>query len=299
MKITDLAKLTAKEKRSQLAAFVAEPGTETKHAREVEYLRAATSSSPQLQKKARQMLEEAMKAEKPPEPKETITDEQIAEMGHKRKETAPEPTAQPQPQVPPITVHVHNPPPPQPAPGYGPPSPSDIPSGAIPSMVHFAETLLHLANQAQPPKAEDIANKVVEKVAETTTSSTTSTPAAPTAAPTSTPVNEKKEGPKTMSTQSTQRPGPSGVPVETSQLVRGIGAIILAAGIIGLLVWQFGGAELLNLLLFVVLPVLAVLAALRLVSWGTLQLIWNGALEEKVNMYMQGLRAGQSQATTA
>ena len=108
------------------------------------------------------------------------------------------------------------------------------------------------------------------------------------------PKEKKSKETKTETTPATQaapnKPGPSGVNVETSRLVRSIGAVILAAGIIGLLIWQFGGAELLQLILYVVLPVLALFAAFKLVSYGTLQLIWNSDLDARVNAYMKGLK---------
>ena len=104
------------------------------------------------------------------------------------------------------------------------------------------------------------------------------------------PDKKTKEPPKTETTTTPVKPGPSGVNVETSRLVRSIGAVILAAGIIGLLIWQFGGAELLQLILYVVLPVLALFAAFKLVSYGTLQLIWNSDLDARVNAYMKGLK---------
>lgn len=91
-------------------------------------------------------------------------------------------------------------------------------------------------------------------------------------------------------TKAPEKPGPSGVNVETSRLVRSIGAVILAGGIIALLVWQFGGAELLQLILYVALPLIALFAAMKLISYGTLQLIWNSDLDARVSTYMKGLK---------
>lgn len=104
------------------------------------------------------------------------------------------------------------------------------------------------------------------------------------------PEKKAKETKTETTTTTPMKPGPSGVNVETSRLVRSIGAVILAAGIIGLLVWQFGGAELLQLILYVVLPVLALAAAFKLISYGTLQLIWNADLDQRVNNYMKSLK---------
>ena len=109
-----------------------------------------------------------------------------------------------------------------------------------------------------------------------------------------TPKSKEKETKKAepSKTEATpEKPGPSGVNVETSKLVRSIGAVILAGGIIALLVWQFGGAELLQLLLYVALPLLALFAAFKLISYGTLQLIWNADLAERVDAYTKQLKS--------
>lgn len=74
--------------------------------------------------------------------------------------------------------------------------------------------------------------------------------------------------------------------VETSSLVRAIGAIILAGGIVAALWYAFGGTGLLNILLYVALPVLALAVAARLISWGTLQIVWNGDIEGRVQKYL-------------
>ena len=104
------------------------------------------------------------------------------------------------------------------------------------------------------------------------------------------PEKKAKDSKTETTTTTPTKPGPSGVNVETSRLVRSIGAVLLAAGILGLLIWQFGGAELLQLILYVVLPVLALLAVFKLISYGTLQLIWNSDLDARVNAYMKSLK---------
>lgn len=87
-----------------------------------------------------------------------------------------------------------------------------------------------------------------------------------------------------------RKPGPSGVQIETSQLVRGIGAFLIGAGIIGAAIWYFG-ADFIQMALIVALPLLIIFVGLRFISWGTLQLIWNGELKEKVTAYMTALEA--------
>lgn len=87
-----------------------------------------------------------------------------------------------------------------------------------------------------------------------------------------------------------RKPGPSGIQIETSQLVRGIGAFIIGAGIIGAVIWYFG-ADFIQLALLIALPVLLIFVGLRFMGWGTLQLIWNGELKEKVNAYLVALEA--------
>jgi hypothetical protein len=85
-----------------------------------------------------------------------------------------------------------------------------------------------------------------------------------------------------------EKPAPSGVTIETSQLVRAIGAIVLGMGILGLTIWWFG-SDFIVMALYIALPLLIIFVGLRLMSYGTLQLIWNGELKERVTTYLTSL----------
>lgn len=76
----------------------------------------------------------------------------------------------------------------------------------------------------------------------------------------------------------------------TPYLVRGIGQIVLAGGVIALILWQYGGREIMSLLLYVALPLLALGAALGLVSNGTLSL-FSGGFGDRVEAYMAEAKA--------
>lgn len=95
------------------------------------------------------------------------------------------------------------------------------------------------------------------------------------------------------------KPASSGIDVDNSRLIRAIGALVLGGGLIALIIWQFGGAELIQLLLYVALPLLLLFAAFRLMGYGTLQLVWNGSIEERVNAYMGSLKTQKVVAKTA
>lgn len=82
-----------------------------------------------------------------------------------------------------------------------------------------------------------------------------------------------------------ERPGPSNVGADTPKLVRSIGGIIIGLGIIGAVVWWFG-SDFVMMALYIALPVLIIAVALQLISWSTVQLVWNGELKERVNAYM-------------
>lgn len=75
--------------------------------------------------------------------------------------------------------------------------------------------------------------------------------------------------------------------------MRSIGAIVLAGGMIGLLIWQFGGQELLGLLLYVALPLLILFASAKLISWALVRMAWNGGLQARVNAYIAEMQASQ------
>lgn len=87
-----------------------------------------------------------------------------------------------------------------------------------------------------------------------------------------------------------EKPHSSGITVETSQLVRAIGAIVLGLGILGLAIWWFG-SDFIMMALYIALPLFVIFVGLRLMSYGTLQLIWNGELKERVTTYLAALEA--------
>jgi len=82
-----------------------------------------------------------------------------------------------------------------------------------------------------------------------------------------------------------EKPGPSNVGADTPKLVRSIGGIVIGLGIIGAVVWWFG-SDFVMMALYIALPVLIIAVALQLISWSTVQLVWNGELKERVNAYM-------------
>ena len=115
--------------------------------------------------------------------------------------------------------------------------------------------------------------------------------AAPTiAAPTAVPAPIMQAAP-TKEVQK-EKPGASGVTIETSQLVRGIGAIVLGLGLLGLAIWWFG-SDFIVMAMYIALPLLVIFVGLRLMSYGTLQLIWNGELKERVTSYLTSLEAAK------
>ena len=77
---------------------------------------------------------------------------------------------------------------------------------------------------------------------------------------------------------------------ETANIMRGAAALIAAGGIIGALWYIFGGTGLLNMLLMVILPVMAIMASLRLIRWGTVKMLWNADMEDEVKNILDGLR---------
>lgn len=85
-----------------------------------------------------------------------------------------------------------------------------------------------------------------------------------------------------------KKPAPSGVNIETSQLVKSIGMMLLGGGIIAATVWYFG-VDMIVMALYIALPLLCLLVGFRLISSGTLQLIWNGELAERVDAYVKSL----------
>ena len=124
------------------------------------------------------------------------------------------------------------------------------------------------------------------------TSAPAVTPAA-TSAPAVTPAVTVRK-PKTATAPAVQpKPGPSGVTIETSQLVRAIGAIILGLGVIGLAIWWFG-ADFIMMALYVALPIFIIFVGFRLMGYGTLQLIWNGELKDRVMAYLGALEAANA-----
>ena len=80
---------------------------------------------------------------------------------------------------------------------------------------------------------------------------------------------------------------------ETSGIVIGIGEIILGSGIL-LAVWMLSPVpilELLQIALLIFLPIAGILAAVGLISHGSVRMIWNQQLADKVNGYVEQKRA--------
>ena len=73
-------------------------------------------------------------------------------------------------------------------------------------------------------------------------------------------------------------------------LVKNLAALILGMGLIGLVVWKVGGAEIISLMLVVALPLLALGFGAKLISGATLDLIYAGKLKERVGSYMDTAR---------
>lgn len=78
--------------------------------------------------------------------------------------------------------------------------------------------------------------------------------------------------------------------INTGDFVASIGAFFLAAGIIGFMLWHFGAVEFLNIILFMFLPIAALLAAVGLVRWGTMKMLYNFELKSRVVHYMEEMR---------
>jgi hypothetical protein len=91
------------------------------------------------------------------------------------------------------------------------------------------------------------------------------------------------------------KPAPSGVHIETNQLVKSIGMIVLGGGIL-FAVWYLIPTEVITAALYLALPLLLIAVGLRLISSGTLQLVWNGELAERVDAYIKTLSSDKAKA---
>lgn len=166
------------------------------------------------------------------------------------------------PTDPPIHVHVNVQSPPSP-PGQG-----YIPSSPVGALVHLAEDVIHNV-VSRPPKADDIATQIARQL--------------------------HKEDQKSMS----NKPESTGITIDANRLVKSVGALILAAGIVGVMVWQLGAAEFLNILLYIFLPVFGLLTVVGLVKYSVLELVWNMELQERVGIYLEEMRKKAQEPATA
>lgn len=83
---------------------------------------------------------------------------------------------------------------------------------------------------------------------------------------------------------------------EMSPVVVQLASIILGLGVIGavLIFSPIPLMELLNVFLFVLLPMLLIAAGLGLVSMGTVQMIWHFDLADRVKAAVEERRAAQA-----
>jgi len=80
---------------------------------------------------------------------------------------------------------------------------------------------------------------------------------------------------------------------DNSQLVWGLAKIATGGGIIGA-IWYFSPLPLMDIVMFwlvAIMPILGILMGLNIISSGTIELIWNGKLKERVNQKMAEMRA--------
>jgi hypothetical protein len=81
--------------------------------------------------------------------------------------------------------------------------------------------------------------------------------------------------------------------ITENNIVMGLGKIALGTGFIGL-VWMVSPIPIMELIQFgllVTLPIIGLAAALGLISHGTVQMIWNKELTERVNKFVKEKRA--------
>ena len=67
----------------------------------------------------------------------------------------------------------------------------------------------------------------------------------------------------------------------------------MGLGVIGLAIWWFG-ADFIMMALYVALPIFIIFVGFRLMGYGTLQLIWNGELKDRVMAYLGALEAANA-----
>ena len=85
---------------------------------------------------------------------------------------------------------------------------------------------------------------------------------------------------------------------ETPVLVKSIGGMILGGGVLALLVWQYGGVELLGLVMYYMLPMLLIAFAFGLISKSTVMMIWNKGLSDRVSSYLDNMRSTDNNTPT-
>jgi hypothetical protein len=65
-------------------------------------------------------------------------------------------------------------------------------------------------------------------------------------------------------------------PMDSNAMIKLIVSALLAMGIIGLVVMFFGGDYIIQLVLFIGLPLLCIMVAMRILNWGVLPMVLNG-----------------------
>jgi hypothetical protein len=264
LKYQEIAKLSVPDRRTRLSALVTTKDPNSDQLHEMAVLRHAVKRgwTPELEEQRDRRAAELAKKKAPaaePSKKPIVAP------------TPPSTTPSPAPaaiEPPPVTrdvhVHVH----PTPAPPST--TPTYIPTTSVGAVVHLAEHLLDTV--LHPPlSARDIADEVFHTIH-------------PVAPATGHPRSSGGPMPEPRPAVS------SGITINTGDFVASIGAFILAAGIIGFMVWHFGGVEFLNILLYIFLPVFALLSVVGLMKWGTMKMLYNFELRSRVAAYLDDMR---------